>query len=37
MKKKAVDFEEVYDLFAIRIILDSPLKRKKKIAGKFIL
>ncbi|HRF23609.1 MAG TPA: HD domain-containing protein, partial [Chitinophagaceae bacterium] len=24
MKKKAVDFEEVYDLFAIRIILDSP-------------
>jgi GTP pyrophosphokinase len=22
MKKKAVDFEEVYDLFAIRIILD---------------
>src|SRR4249919_3602279 len=24
MKKKAVSFEEVYDLFAIRIIIDSP-------------
>lgn len=30
MKKKAVDFEEVYDLFAIRIILDSPPEREKE-------
>ena len=36
MKKKGVGFEEVYDLFAIRVILDSPLKKKKKIAGKYI-
>jgi GTP diphosphokinase / guanosine-3',5'-bis(diphosphate) 3'-diphosphatase len=30
MKKKAVDFEEVYDLFAIRIILDSPTDKEKE-------
>lgn len=30
MKKKAVDFEEVYDLFAIRVILDSPPEREKE-------
>lgn len=36
MKKKGVDFEEVYDLFAIRIIIDSPPEKKKKIAGKSI-
>jgi GTP diphosphokinase / guanosine-3',5'-bis(diphosphate) 3'-diphosphatase len=30
MKKKAVVFEEVYDLFAIRIILDSPQEREKQ-------
>jgi GTP pyrophosphokinase len=30
MKKKGVDFEEVYDLFAIRIILDSPPEREKE-------
>ncbi|HMR93688.1 MAG TPA: bifunctional (p)ppGpp synthetase/guanosine-3',5'-bis(diphosphate) 3'-pyrophosphohydrolase [Chitinophagaceae bacterium] len=30
MKKKGVDFEEVYDLFAIRIILDSPMEREKE-------
>jgi GTP pyrophosphokinase len=30
MKKKAVDFEEVYDLFAIRAILDSPPEREKE-------
>jgi GTP pyrophosphokinase len=30
MKKKGVEFEEVYDLFAIRIILDSPLAREKE-------
>ena len=30
MKKKGVDFEEVYDLFAIRIILSSPPEREKE-------
>ncbi len=30
MKKKGVDFEEVYDLFAIRIILDSPTEKEKE-------
>jgi guanosine-3',5'-bis(diphosphate) 3'-pyrophosphohydrolase len=30
MKKKAVDFEEVYDLFAIRVILDSSPEREKE-------
>ena len=30
MKKKGVDFEEVYDLFAIRIILDSPPEKEKE-------
>jgi GTP diphosphokinase / guanosine-3',5'-bis(diphosphate) 3'-diphosphatase len=30
MKKKGVTFEEVYDLFAIRIILDSPPETEKK-------
>jgi len=30
MKKKAVDFEEVYDLFAIRVLLDSPPEREKE-------
>lgn len=30
MKKKGVSFEEVYDLFAIRIILDSPHAREKE-------
>jgi len=30
MKKKGVDFEEVYDLFAIRVILDSPTEREKE-------
>ncbi|MFN0290898.1 RelA/SpoT family protein [Pedobacter helvus] len=29
MKKKNIPFEEVYDLFAIRIILDSSLEREK--------
>ncbi|GAB3915993.1 RelA/SpoT family protein [Mucilaginibacter boryungensis] len=29
MKKKNVPFEEVYDLFAIRIILDSPAENEK--------
>lgn len=30
IKKKGVSFEEVYDLFAIRIILDSPVEREKE-------
>lgn len=30
MKKKGVEFEEVYDLFAIRAILDSPPEREKE-------
>lgn len=30
MKKKGVDFEEVYDLFAIRVILNSPPEREKE-------
>ena len=30
IKKKGVSFEEVYDLFAIRIILDSPPYREKE-------
>lgn len=29
MKKKQVEFEEVYDIFAIRIILDSEEKKEK--------
>jgi (p)ppGpp synthetase, RelA/SpoT family len=29
MRKKEVEFEEVYDLFAIRIILKSPLQTEK--------
>jgi GTP pyrophosphokinase len=30
MKKKGVDFEEVYDLFAIRIIVDSAPEKEKE-------
>src|SRR5258706_3490168 len=30
MRKKGVDFEEVYDLFAIRVILDSPTEKEKE-------
>jgi GTP pyrophosphokinase len=29
MKKQNVEFEEVYDKFAIRIIIDTPLKKEK--------
>jgi GTP diphosphokinase / guanosine-3',5'-bis(diphosphate) 3'-diphosphatase len=29
MKKQGVDFEEVYDLFAVRIIIDSPPETEK--------
>ncbi len=30
MRKKGVAFEEVYDLFAIRVILNSPLEKEKE-------
>ena len=30
MRKKGVDFEEVYDLFAIRVLLDSPPEKEKE-------
>lgn len=30
IKKKEVSFEEVYDLFAVRIILDSPPEKEKE-------
>lgn len=30
MKKQGCPFEGVYDLFAIRIILDSPLEKEKQ-------
>jgi GTP diphosphokinase / guanosine-3',5'-bis(diphosphate) 3'-diphosphatase len=30
MRKKGVDFEEVYDLFAIRVLLDSPTEKEKE-------
>src|SRR6201990_317731 len=30
MRKKGVAFEEVYDLFAIRVILDSPPEKEKE-------
>jgi GTP pyrophosphokinase len=31
MKRQNVEFEEVYDLFAIRIVLDCPLKKEKEV------
>ncbi|MEY3432967.1 MAG: hypothetical protein RL131_903 [Bacteroidota bacterium] len=34
MKKKNVDFEEVYDLFAIRIIVDIPVQSEKEACWK---
>ncbi|MCO5248699.1 MAG: bifunctional (p)ppGpp synthetase/guanosine-3',5'-bis(diphosphate) 3'-pyrophosphohydrolase [Chitinophagales bacterium] len=30
MKKKEVSFEDVYDKFAIRVIIDSPVEREKE-------
>ncbi|MGC4037089.1 MAG: bifunctional (p)ppGpp synthetase/guanosine-3',5'-bis(diphosphate) 3'-pyrophosphohydrolase [Chitinophagaceae bacterium] len=30
MRKKGVEFEEVYDLFAIRVLLDSPQEKEKE-------
>lgn len=29
LKKQKIDFESIYDLFAIRIVLDSPLAKEK--------
>ncbi|MCL4119784.1 UNVERIFIED_CONTAM: hypothetical protein GTU68_059981 [Idotea baltica] len=29
IRKKKVDFEEIYDLFAIRIVIDAPEKKEK--------
>ena len=37
MKNQGVSFEEVYDKYAIRIILDSKLEQKKRIVGRLIL
>ncbi len=37
MKKKNIPFEEVYDLFAIRIILDSSPENEKADCWKAIL
>ena len=34
MKKQRVEFEGVFDLFAIRIIIDSPLKQEKALCWK---
>ena len=34
MKKKGVSFEEVYDLFAIRVILEAPPEREKEVCWK---
>jgi GTP pyrophosphokinase len=34
MKKKGVEFEEVYDLFAIRIIVDGPQEKEKEACWK---
>jgi len=34
MKKQDITFEEVYDLFAIRIIIDTPLVEEKSICWK---
>ncbi len=31
MKKKQVGFEQIYDLFAVRIIVDVPIKKEKSI------
>ena len=31
LKKKKVPFEEIYDLFAVRVIVDVPVKQEKSI------
>jgi len=34
IKKKGVSFEEVYDLFAIRVLLDAPIEKEKEVCWK---
>ncbi len=34
IKKKGVPFEEIYDLFAVRIIIDLPIKKEKETCWK---
>ncbi len=34
MKKKEVPFEEIYDIFAIRIVIDTPIESEKSDAWK---
>lgn len=34
IRKKKVDFEEVYDLFAIRIVIDCPEDKEKEVCWK---
>ena len=36
MKSQGVEFEEVFDIFAVRIIIDSEENNKSQIAGEFI-
>src|SRR5690554_6868143 len=36
MQKQNIPFEEVYDLFAVRIIVDTPLESEKPTAGRCI-
>lgn len=31
MKKKKVEFEQIYDLYAVRIIVDVPIKKEKSV------
>ncbi|MDO4789628.1 MAG: HD domain-containing protein, partial [Porphyromonas sp.] len=31
LKKQQIEFENIYDLFAIRIVIDAPLKREKSL------
>ncbi len=31
IKKKGVEFEEIYDLFAVRIIIDVPIQKEKSV------
>lgn len=35
MKAQNTTFDNIYDLFAIRIILDSPLEKRKPSVGRF--
>ena len=37
MRKQNIPFEEVFDLFAIRIILDTTPEQEKALAGRYIL